>query len=117
MLGEVMGVSVEYDNNVERRCTHPLLMPKMEAERISAADGEILEKVAIVVPARLPARKPKKGILRGDRSKSIVSASEAEGETKECVGRRQICSGVQLQVEACERALSCPLQGSSDRTG
>ena len=64
-------MSVEYDDNVERRCTHHLLMPKIESERISAADGEILEHVAIVAPTRLPAKKLKTGILWGDRSKSI----------------------------------------------
>ena len=39
--------------------------------RISTADGEILEKVSIVVPARSPAKKPKKGNMQGDGSKSI----------------------------------------------
>ena len=52
-----MGVSVEYDNDVERRRTHPLLMPKIESERILASDGEILEKVAIIVPTKSPAKK------------------------------------------------------------
>ena len=47
-------------------------MPKIESERISAADGEILEKVAIFVSARSHAKKPKMGILRGDRSNSIL---------------------------------------------
>ena len=46
---EVMGVSVDYDDNNERRCTHPLLIPKADSERISVADGEVLEKVAVVV--------------------------------------------------------------------
>ena len=63
MRGKVMGVPEEYDDDVERRRTHPLLMPKVESERISAADGEILEKAAIVAPAKLPAKNPKKGIL------------------------------------------------------
>ena len=62
--GEVMGVSVEYDDDVEHRRTHPLLKQKIESERISAADGEILEKVAIVVPARSPAKKPKREFCR-----------------------------------------------------
>ena len=46
-------------------------MPKVESERISAADGEILEKVAIVAPVKSPAKKLKKGILRGAGVKSI----------------------------------------------
>ena len=55
MRAEVMGVSVDYDNDNERRCNHPLLMPKVESERISVADGEVLEKVAVVIPAEVPA--------------------------------------------------------------
>ena len=46
-------------------------MPKVESERISVADCEVLEKVAIVAPAKLSAKKPKKGILRGVGVKSI----------------------------------------------
>ena len=65
-------MSAEYDDDVERRRTHPLLMPKVESERISAADGEILEKAAIMAPTRLPAKKSKKGILRGGGSKLIL---------------------------------------------
>ena len=67
-----MGVPEEYDDNVERRRTHPLLMPKVESERISAADGEIQEKATIVAPARLPAKNPKKGILQGVENKSLL---------------------------------------------
>ena len=52
LRGKVMGVLAEYNDNVERMRTHPRLMPKIESERILAADGEILEKVAIVAPAR-----------------------------------------------------------------
>ena len=63
MRGEVMGIPEEYDDDVERRRTHPLLMPKVESERISATDGEILENVAIVAPVKSPAKNPKKGIL------------------------------------------------------
>ena len=66
-----MGVSVDYDDNIERRCTHPLLMPKIESERIAVADGEILEKVTIVVPAKVPAKIPKKGKTAGVSKKSI----------------------------------------------
>ena len=50
MRAEVMGVSVDYDNDDERRRTHPLLMPKVDSEHISVTDGEVLKKAAIVVP-------------------------------------------------------------------
>ena len=71
MRAEVMGVSVDYDSDNERRCTHPLLMPKVESERISVADGEVLEKVAVVVPAKVPAKIPKKGKTGRVPKKSI----------------------------------------------
>ena len=65
MRAEVMGVSVDYDDDDERRRTHPLIMPKVESEQILVADGEFLEKAGIVVPARAPAKDPKKGRLKG----------------------------------------------------
>ena len=71
MRGKVMGVPEDYDDDVERRRTHSLLMLKVESERISAADGGVLENVAIVAPAKLPAKKSKRVILRGAGVKSI----------------------------------------------
>ena len=42
MRAEVMGVSVDYDDDDERRRTHPLLMTKIELERISVTlSGEV----------------------------------------------------------------------------
>ena len=32
---QMMGVPIEYDYDVERRHTHPLLLPKVEAEGVS----------------------------------------------------------------------------------
>ena len=66
-----MGIPEDYDDDVERRRTHPLLMPKMESDKISLADGEVLEKVAIVTPVKPPAMKSKKKILRGKGVRSI----------------------------------------------
>ena len=39
---EMMGVPVEYDDDVERRCTHPLPLPIIETEIVSLPDGNIL---------------------------------------------------------------------------
>ena len=39
MRAEVIGISIDYDDDDERRRTHPLLMPKIESERISVTDG------------------------------------------------------------------------------
>ena len=62
-----MGVSVNYDDKNELRCTHPLLMPKIESKRISATDGEVLEKAAIVVTTWALAKIPKKGKLKDSK--------------------------------------------------
>ena len=71
MRAEVMGVSVDYDDDDERRRTHPLLMPNIESERISVTDGEILEKVAVVNPVKTPVKYPKEGETGGVGKRSI----------------------------------------------
>ena len=38
---------MDYDDDVKRRNTHPLLIPPQEAERILTTDGEILEKIRV----------------------------------------------------------------------
>ena len=50
MGGHVMGISEDYDNDVERRRTHPVLLPDIESEQLSAIYGEVFEKAAIVMP-------------------------------------------------------------------
>ena len=62
----MIGVSVEYDDEVERRRTHPLLLPEIDTERVSLPNGDILEKIAIVVPVKKVAKPgpvEKKGTL------------------------------------------------------
>ena len=58
--GHVMGISEDYDNNVERRRTHPLLLPKIGYERLSVIDGEVLEKSSIVTPEKQSTNKTEK---------------------------------------------------------
>ena len=48
MQNEVMEVLVNYDNDVKHRCTHPLLMLKIETNKIPLVDGEVLERLTIV---------------------------------------------------------------------
>ena len=50
MRAQVMGIAVEYDDNTERRRTHPLLMPKVEPMSLSWDDNEVLKKVKVIVP-------------------------------------------------------------------
>ena len=65
---------VEYDDDVERRRTHPLLLTKIETKRVSLPDGNILEKIAVVVPVKKVTKTgsvDKKRTLRGSKRKSI----------------------------------------------
>ena len=63
-----MGVSVDYDDDGERRRTHPILMPKVESEQIFVTDREVLKNAAIVVPTWALAKNPKKVRLKGAKS-------------------------------------------------
>ena len=47
-------------------------MPKTESDRISVADGEVLEKAAIAIPDRTPPKIPKKDKTGGADKKSIL---------------------------------------------
>ena len=60
MRGHVMGIPEDYNDDIERSRTHPLLLPKIESEKLLATDGEVLEKSAIVVPAKRPKKEIKK---------------------------------------------------------
>ena len=60
MRGHVMGIPEDYGDDVERRRTHPLLLPKIEYERLLAIDGKVLEKAAIVTPEKRPTNETEK---------------------------------------------------------
>ena len=69
---EMMGVKVEYDDDVQRRRTHPLILPIIETERVSLPDGDILEKIAAVVPVKKVAKNgtvDKKRSIQGSKHK------------------------------------------------
>ena len=57
MHGHVKGISEDYNEDMERRRTHPTFIPKIESERLSAIDGEVLEKADIVTPKKRPTQK------------------------------------------------------------
>ena len=48
----MMGVPIEYDDDVERRRTHPLLLPEVKAEGVSQGDSDQLEKIQVVAPTK-----------------------------------------------------------------
>ena len=71
MWSEVMGVPIEYDNDVERRHTHPLLMPKIESEQIPVKDREVLERLAIVKRVATNAQK-REATIHEERNRGKV---------------------------------------------
>ena len=71
---DMMGVPVEYDDGVDRRRTHPLLLPLIETESVSLSDGDILEKIAVVVPIKKvakPGSNDRNRSIQGSKNKSI----------------------------------------------
>ena len=46
----MMGVPVDYDDEVERKRTHPLLLPKIEPERMTVSDEEMLKLIEVLAP-------------------------------------------------------------------
>ena len=77
---QMMSVPIEYDDEVEKRGTHPLLFPNVEAEGVSQVDSDMLEEVQVIAPAKkLPSYKSllKKGILQGKGGMSISTRSKA----------------------------------------
>ena len=60
-----MGVPIEYDDDVERRRIHPLLLPEVEAKGVSQGDSDPLEKIQVVAPTKkMPSYKSIRSVLR-----------------------------------------------------
>ena len=89
MRGHVMKISENYDDVVERSRTHHFLLSKIEYERLSAIDGEVLEKAAIVTPEKRPTKKTEKRTnvyfppraLLAEKQRSVLG----EGKYSPCV--------------------------------
>ena len=65
-----MGVPMDFDDDVERRNTHPLLLPPQEAKRMSTTDGEVLENIGVfksVVAEKLAKSGRADSIPRGEK--------------------------------------------------
>ena len=82
----MMGVAVEYDDDAEQKCTHHLLLPKVEAEMVSQQDGDLLEKIGISVPK-------KKGTLQGKKNKSISTRALSTTKRRSVLGEAKYGSG------------------------
>ena len=47
---EMIGVLVEYDNDVKRRNTHQIRLPKVKTERLTIPEKELLKELAVLAP-------------------------------------------------------------------
>ena len=68
LRAEMMGVTVDYDDDAEQNCTHHLLLPNVEADMLSQQDGDLLENIRVAVPK-------KKGTLQSKKNRSILTGA------------------------------------------
>ena len=93
---EMMGVPVEYDDDVKRRNTHPMLLPKIENERLTIPETELLKEIAVLAPAkRRPKTKKvsKRVITRGSDSKLISPRTGATAKRRSVLGEEKYGPG------------------------
>ena len=82
-----MGVPINYDDNVERKRTHALLLPNVEAVKLTVSDGQMLKDIRVLAPAPKKVKstpRVKKGILRGKAKKSTSSRSKLQRDEGVC---------------------------------
>ena len=93
---EMMGAPVDYDDDVERRNTHPMLLPKIENKRLTIPETELLKDIAVLAPAkRRPNAKrvPKQGITLGSDGKLISPRTGATAKRRSVLGEGKYGSG------------------------
>ena len=86
---EMIGVPIEYDDDVERRNMHPMLLPKVGNERLTIPKKELLKEIAVLVPAKQKTttkKVPRKEISRGSDSKSISQRTGATAKQRSVLG-------------------------------
>ena len=83
----MMVVPIYYDDDVERRRTHPMFLPKVETERMTISDKGILKAIEVLAPTlkkkKLSSQVPK-GIPRGKDSKLNLSRSKVRRSKGVC---------------------------------
>ena len=75
----MMGVPINYDDDVERRRTHLILLPKVETKIMTISDEEMLKEIDVLAPTPKKKRSSPqvtKGILRGKANESTSSRSK-----------------------------------------
>ena len=94
---EMVGVPVEYDDDVKRRNTHPMLLPTVGTEMLSIPEKELLREIDVLAPAKqttTPTKVPKKGVSQGGESKLIFSRSGATANKGVCWERVNMGRGL-----------------------
>ena len=80
---------VEYDDDVDCRRTHPLLLPLIDTEIVSLPDGDILEKIAVVVPVKKvakPGSNDRKRSIQGSKHNSISPRAKPSEKQRSVLG-------------------------------
>ena len=83
---EMMGVLIDYDDDAEQKCTHHLLLPKVEDKMVSQKDGDLLEKIGVALPN-------KKETLHGKKNKLISMRTMPTTKRRSVLGEAKYGSG------------------------
>ena len=83
----MMGVPVNYNEDVERHRTHPQLLPTIEAGVVSAPDRKILEDVGVTTPQA-------KGKTQGVKKVSISALTQATPKRRSVLGEGKYGGGL-----------------------
>ena len=89
LQSEMMGVTVEYDDDEDHRRTHPLMLPLIETERVYFTDGNILEKIDVVVPLKKvakPGSDDRKRSIQVSQHKSISPRAKTSEKQSSVLG-------------------------------
>jgi hypothetical protein len=93
---EMMGVPVEYDDDVERRRTHPTLLPAVKTTGPSPQDLQVLTDIGVTSVTKTEQKAPapeKKGTLRGKMKVSSQSRCKPSPRRRSVLGEPKYGSG------------------------
>ena len=83
----MMGVPIDYDDDVERKRTHLLLLLKPEPIKMTVSDEQMLKEIKVLAPTPKKTRSSQratKGIMRGKAKKSTSSRSKLQQDKGVC---------------------------------
>ena len=86
----MMGVPVKCDDDLERRNTHPMLMPKVENEGL-IPDERFLKEIEVLAPAKRVAalgKTSKRGQSRGDKIELISLRFKGAAKQRSVLGEK-----------------------------